>query len=297
MSDFFQQIQELVSNKKLQKAYETLSARYRFESDKELQTDDELLAYMVCRMPATFAVCCEVFKRLKEVMPSITPKSVLDVGSGPATAILALLEAFDALDTVTMCEKVPGFIDYARMFLSDKINGTWCRELPEDESFDLVIASYMLSEQKDDSMLEKIESLASSCIVFIDTGTPQGYSTLMKARDYLIANGWYIRAPCPHQKACPLDWCHFSCRLPRTRLHKQVKGTSLGYEDEKFCYLIASKDAGPTYDRIVSTPLKRSGHVHVRLCTSQGREEDTLISKKMGIRYKQAKKAEWGDML
>ena len=124
----------------------------------------------------------------------------------------------------------------------------------------------------------------------------------MQARDVLIEQQYTILAPCPHNKPCPLtapDWCHFSVRLARSRLHRQLKDAELGYEDEKFCYLIASKSLvrDTDYDRILANPLKRSGHVHLKLCTHDGLLSQTIVSKKAKERYNRAKKADWGDRI
>ena len=40
------------------------------------------------------------------------------------------------------------------------------------------------------------------------------------------------------------DWCHFAARLDRSRAHRQSKHAALGWEDEKFAYVIATP-AGP----------------------------------------------------
>ncbi len=91
------------------------------------------------------------------------------------------------------------------------------------------------------------------------------------------------------------DWCHFAARVERSSLHRRLKGGSLGYEDEKFSYVAATKEPFSLPDsRILTHPERHSGHIILKLCTSEGVQHPT-ISKKMGPLYKQARKAEWGD--
>lgn len=305
MNDIFLKIEELTQNVSLKSHYAALSMRYRTQEDKTLRSTQENLAYLACRMPATFAACLEVFKRLKEVVPEFEAKSMLDIGSGPATCVLAFLEYCKAPELITMVEHDDAFVGFARQFLEGASGCSWQHQVPKQGSFDLVTSSYMLSElpaEVRDQMVQQMASLATSCLVLIDTGTPHGYNTLMKARDYLIEQKYTILAPCPHNKPCPLvgpDWCHFSVRLPRSRLHRQLKGAELGYEDEKFSYLIASKNLVPdrSYERILSPPLRRTGHAHLKLCMPDGSLSQTIVSKKMKERYQQVKKADWGDRL
>ncbi len=306
MSNIFLKIDELTQDVSLKSHYAALSHRYRNEQDKTLQNTQENLAYIACRMPATFAVCSEVFKRLKEIAPNFAPKSILDVGSGPATCVLALFEYYDIPEIITLVERDQAFVGYAKQFLHDVINKcTWQTKLPEAQKFDLVTSSYMLSELDigmQDQMLATMIECTSDCIMLVDTGTPHGYSRLIRARDYLIEQKFTILAPCPHNNACPIiapDWCHFSVRLSRSRLHRQLKDAELGYEDEKFCYLIASKTMvrEHEYERILAPPLKRTGHMHLKLCMPDGSLCNTIASKKMKERYQKAKKSDWGDAL
>ena len=93
------------------------------------------------------------------------------------------------------------------------------------------------------------------------------------------------------------DWCHFSQRVERTSQHRQLKGGALGYEDEKFSYLVAAKSASPsTGARIVRHPGKHSGHVQLALCTAEGKIENRTITRSSKEAYKRARKAEWGDL-
>ena len=93
------------------------------------------------------------------------------------------------------------------------------------------------------------------------------------------------------------DWCHFSQRVERTSQHRQLKGGALGYEDEKFSYLVAARiDAPSAAARIVRHPGKHSGHVQLVLCTTEGKIENRTVTRSNKKAYKRARKAEWGDL-
>jgi ribosomal protein RSM22 (predicted rRNA methylase) len=166
---------------------------------------------------------------------------------------------------------------------------------------DLILLSYSIGELTP----SRIEPLIDLCwqatkqlLLIVEPGTPVGFERIRLIRRQLIDRGAHLIAPCPHHLACPMaggDWCHFAARVERTSLHRRLKGGSLGYEDEKFSYVAATKTAIPFPDsRILSQPQRHSGHVILKLCTPQGVQYPT-ISKKMGDLYKQARKADWGD--
>jgi ribosomal protein RSM22 (predicted rRNA methylase) len=182
----------------------------------------------------------------------------------------------------------------------------------------MVVLSYTLGELPQaaaEAVLRKAWSCANKFLVMIEPGTRRGFAAVNTARSVLIANAARIIAPCPHQSACPMalagDWCHFSQRLERTSQHRQLKGGELGYEDEKFSYLVAARaetlasDASPgvtspgvssqSQARIVRHPGKHSGHVQLVLCTSQGQIENRTVTRSSKSAYKLARKAEWGD--
>ncbi|HTC78775.1 MAG TPA: small ribosomal subunit Rsm22 family protein, partial [Terriglobales bacterium] len=120
------------------------------------------------------------------------------------------------------------------------------------------------------------------------------------ARTQLIAAGVELVAPCPHEDECPMrgsarDWCHFSQRLERSGLHRQLKAGELGYEDEKFSYVVASKlPARKAAARIVRHPTVRKGHIELQLCAPGGLKKET-IARSQGEEYRQARKAKWGE--
>jgi ribosomal protein RSM22 (predicted rRNA methylase) len=166
---------------------------------------------------------------------------------------------------------------------------------------DLVVLSYSLGELAPsavDALLRQAWSCATKFLAIIEPGTMRGFAVIHRARSALIAAGAEILAPCPHRDACPMaaaaDWCHFSQRLQRTSLHRQLKSGALGYEDEKFSYVVASRqNYPPAPARIVRHPQKRRGHVQLTLCTPRGLATRT-VSRSQGEDYQRARQAEWG---
>ncbi len=109
-----------------------------------------------------------------------------------------------------------------------------------------------------------------------------------------------IIAPCPHDGVCPMaggpSWCHFVERLSRTRTHRLLKHGDLGYEDEKFCYLVAARALPTTrLARIVKNPVVTKGFVKLDVCGADGLGEEKIA--RQDARYREAKKSSWGDLV
>jgi ribosomal protein RSM22 (predicted rRNA methylase) len=176
---------------------------------------------------------------------------------------------------------------------------------------DLATISYVLGELTDaqQAAILALAVRAAPAVVLIEPGTPAGHRRILAARDRLIAAGYRLAAPCPHSGPCPLavagDWCHFGARLPRSAVHRRVKGAELGYEDEKFSYVAAVRPeaagsgrappppppAGPEVRR----PQQRKGLVALELCRQDGSAGRELVGKSAGETYREARKSSWGD--
>lgn len=168
---------------------------------------------------------------------------------------------------------------------------------------DLVTVSYVLGEldERDrHSVVESAVQAARHAVVLVEPGTPEGYLRVRAAREQLVGAGLRVLAPCPHSERCPIvpgeDWCHFAARISRSSLHRRVKGGALPYEDEKFSYVVAVRDAGaPASARIVRHPQTRKGQVLLDLCTAEGELRRTTVTKRHGTDYRAARNASWGD--
>lgn len=170
------------------------------------------------------------------------------------------------------------------------------------ESTDLVTISYVLGELTETDRAAVVDAAAASgqAVVVVEPGTPDGYARVIAARDRLIDAGFHIAAPCPHSATCPIvpgqDWCHFSARVSRSSLHRQVKGGSLPYEDEKFSYVAAARfPTTPAPARVVRRPQIRKGQVLLDLCDTEERLRRETVTKRHGPLYRAARDVDWGD--
>jgi ribosomal protein RSM22 (predicted rRNA methylase) len=226
--------------------------------------------------------------------------------------VFAASEEFASLQHATLVETDAEWIALGTRLTSEpRLLGTlkvqWSKQDLRSglscETHDLVVISYTLGELPQaaaEAVLNKALKCARKFLVAIEPGTRRGFAAINAARSAMIANAASILAPCPHHFMCPMaiagDWCHFAQRMERTSQHRQLKGGDLGYEDEKFSYVVAAKTpVPPVGSRIVRHPGKHSGHVQLALCTPQGQIGNRTITRSSKEAYKRARKAEWGD--
>jgi ribosomal protein RSM22 (predicted rRNA methylase) len=339
LMDAIEQETEKVDRRKLVQATAQLSQHYKAAdfSHPAVVTSAHRAAYLAVRLPAIYAAVRRVLAELQLRVPQCDVRSLLDIGAGPGTALFAASDEFH-LQEATLIEVDAEWLAMGKRLAAQSPlpvarEAQWVKQDLRSglncQAHDLVTISYTLGELPPaaaDAVLRKAWSCANQFLVIIEPGTPRGFAAVNAARTSLIAttatiatiatmpNAARILAPCPHQYACPMaaagDWCHFSQRIQRTSLHRQLKGGTLGHEDEKFSYLIAAKTAVPTVvqttaapaneavpalSRIVRHPIKHSGHVQLSLCTPEGKIENRTVARSSKAAYKLARKAEWGD--
>ena len=77
----------------------------------------DIAAYVVSRVPATYAANIKVHEEIARAFPNFTPRSLLDIGTGPGTASWAALVHWPSLETITQCEQ-----DQSFAWLAAKLN-------------------------------------------------------------------------------------------------------------------------------------------------------------------------------
>ncbi len=296
------------------KAAAVLSERYRNRefATAALRTEEERIAYLLVRMPATFAACRRALELVQAASPGLRPSSMLDLGAGPGTASWAGVETFPSLERVSMVERDSGMVNLGRVLMSgseQKVlgNAAWetgdfARWQPREA--DLIVISYAVGElapAATERLVCEAWKVTRQALVVVEPGTRAGFATVEKIRSAMISAGATIAAPCPHELACPMaaagDWCHFSQRVERSSAHRRIKGGELGHEDEKFSFVAFTKVGVNRPDgRVVRHPIYRPKLVQMTLCTSEGLK-DVTVTKSQGERYRMAKKAEWGSAL
>lgn len=275
-----------------------LSEAYRQGSAVHLSRRTDLAAYALTRMPATFGALSAVFCEL-----SFTPESLIDFGAGPGTSMWAAQAVFGTVPDAILVEQNTNWAEFGGTLglpTAQWRHADLRRLIDTPRTYDLSVLSYVLNELPSGeamSLLRHAWDATAGALALIEPGTPAGFARVLEARRLLIEWGAHIAAPCPHSAECPLqrpDWCHFAVRVERTRAHRIAKGGDLGYEDEKFSYVLATRQPpSVSNSRILRHPRHSAGRAELKLCTSTGLT--TLIAGKKHPSWKRARKASWGD--
>jgi ribosomal protein RSM22 (predicted rRNA methylase) len=280
-------------------------------------------------MPATYAAVRSALAEFRARAGEWTPVSHLDVGGGTGAATWAVADAWaEGTHDSTVLDWSAAALDLGRTLARGAGSAAvraaeWRRvslaggaRLPEAG---LVTISYVLGEltaADGSALVAEAARAADGALIIVEPGTPDGYARVIAAREQLIAAGYQILAPCPHDSACPVqtadkasgeapgkasgkapDWCHFAARVNRSSLHRQVKGGSLPYEDEKFSYVAAARfPVGPAAGRVVRHPQLRKGQVLLDLCVADDGLRRSIVTKRAGDLYRAARDADWGDV-
>ncbi|MFL6078525.1 MAG: small ribosomal subunit Rsm22 family protein [Ornithinibacter sp.] len=269
-------------------------------------------AYAAYRMPATHAAVSRSLRHATELAPDLDVRTLVDVGGGTGAATWAVAEAFPSLERATVLD---GSADALALGARIGQHGPppvagaqWSRMLLGPGTAlppaDLVVVSYLLGELAEPLQKAAVDAAvaaASRLVLVVEPGTPRGYAAVLAARSRLTDAGWHLLAPCPQDGSCPVaarpgDWCHFAVRLDRSALHRRVKGGRLGHEDEKFSYVIATRDRLPTAAaRVLRHPVTRKGLVQLEVCDSAGSAQRLVVTRRDPIAYRAARDVSWGD--
>ena len=271
-----------------------------------LVSDLDAIAYATYRMPATYAAVRAALGEAARLAPGLAPRTQLDVGGGTGSAVWAAAQVWPSVARRTVLEQVPAVLRLGAELAAAGPATTWTSadlltgNLPTAE---LVTASYLLGELAPTDrggLVDRLVAAASEVLVLVEPGSVAGHERVLAARARVLGAGWHVLAPCPHAHACPMvgtrDWCHFSARLERSVEHRRAKGATLGFEDEKYAYLVAVPEpVEPAPGRVVRHPRTRKGVVELELCTREEGLRTDLVSKRQGPVYKAARDVAWGD--
>ena len=295
----------------LERDAKAISENYRLRTGKGerlLTKESEAAAYAAARMPATFAAA-QAALSMALGASGLEPKTLLDCGAGTGAATWAA-DSLLELESVTCLEREEAMRSVGGRLMRESggalADAAWesCdltapQPLPKAQ---LVVEGYMLGELREDMRLgvaQRLWDAAEQMLLLIEPGTPQGFANLAVVKAHLAGLGAHVAAPCPAgAAACPMqgeDWCHFSVRVQRTKLHKALKGGDAPYEDEKYCYLALTREApkAACAARVLRHPMIAPGRITLTLCEG-GEKRIRTVTKKDPL-WKRVRKIEAGD--
>jgi ribosomal protein RSM22 (predicted rRNA methylase) len=269
------------------RAAQALSERYRAPRDAGAgpiaSGDEQWLGYAALMLPATYAQLHGAMAATAARTPGWAPTTLLDLGSGPGTALWAATAQWPSLRELVAWEREPAAITLGRKLAAGSANPTlraarWeRRDLTDDRrpttddaedlqskiqnaqrapeskihrppTYDLVVLGHVLNELDPElrqAVIAAAWRLADGLLLVVEPGTPEGFAVVRAARDQLLAQGAHTLAPCAHDRACPLegDWCHFPQRLKRPDFQRRARDAPSQWEDSKFAYAAMARFA------------------------------------------------------
>jgi ribosomal protein RSM22 (predicted rRNA methylase) len=297
---------------------QALSRRYRGRRER-LATPlakggEQAIAYLAQIFPATYAQLFGAMAATRAQAQDWTPTSLLDIGSGPGTALWAAVEHWPSLMAINVWDREPAFIalgqqlaqasDHPGLRSAEWQKVDLRRPLPHsNRSYDLIIIGHVLNELGGEHQTQVVDwawEHGAGVLLIVEPGTSAAFPAVKRARDRLLAMGARTLAPCPHDHPCPLvdDWCHFPQRLRRPQFQRRAKAALSPWEDCKFAFAAMARFAPERlpWARIIREPQVTKAYAEVKLCTAEGitRRRDFKTERDA---FQRAKKLQWGEVL
>ncbi len=217
---------------------------------------------------------------------------ILDIGSGPGTAILGLLDFF------TKSDKKPFLEFFAVDHLAENLKDTegifklFKEECYHESSlqtfksgierinnlpagiFDIIVLSNLLNEvahndpEKINTRVKLVKRLLNdfmsadgNCII-IEPALRETSREMLSVRDGLLQEGFHVYSPCLPDSNCPAlenpkDWCHEDIPWEPPELIKALdKLTGLRKDSIKFSYVVIRKDSTSLSDCYGDSPFR-----------------------------------------
>ncbi len=286
-----------------------LSERYRAPRDGSplITSALDALAYTAMLMPATYAQLSRALSMAIAHLDVSGWRSVLDLGSGPGTALWATHAHLPNLTMRTAVERDPHFVMLAQQlcqplgghttFITQDIT----RE-PAWPAHDVVIIGHVLNELSPAQRIRVVDAAwhaTNELLVIVEPGTSVFFAMIRELRQLLIDKGAFVVAPCTHTLACPMasdDWCHFGQKIARPDFQRLARDVHVGWEEAKVSFVAVSKrPVTPQGQRIIHDPITHKGYIALPVCGDNGLNT-TTIPKRDKVTHARARRLDWGDI-
>jgi ribosomal protein RSM22 (predicted rRNA methylase) len=301
------------------RAAQELSERYRdprpgAPAQPLASGPQQALGYAAMILPATYAQMRGAVAAAAARAPAWQPRSLLDLGSGPGTALWAALAQWPGLQQIAAWEREAAFIalgrDLARGASHPALAAARWRqqdlresEWGQPERYDLVVLGHVLNELDDAdrrAVVAQAWQRTAGLLLIVEPGTSAAFPVVRAAREQLLAEGAHTLAPCVHDRACPLagDWCHFPQRLRRPEFQRRARGAPSIWEDSKFSYAAMARFGPdrPAWGRVIREPTSNKAYAEVQISAAAGVLRYRALKRHRDA-FRAARDLAWGDAL
>lgn len=278
------------------RAAQELSERYRGprrEPAPLAAGSRDALGYAALIMPATYAQLRGAMAATALRAPGWAPATMLDLGSGPGTALWAAAAQWPSLRRMVAWEREHAFIALGRSLAASAPpavrTAAWervdlseparsARRSPQPEQrYDLVVLGHVANELPPDQQVRVLADAwerTGGVLLVVEPGTPAAFAVVRAARDTLLAAGAHTLAPCAHDAPCPLvdDWCHFPQRIWRPAFQRKARGAPSQWEESKFAYAAMARfpQQRPTWGRVIREPTSNKAYAEATISAREG---------------------------
>ena len=277
----------------------------------------DALAYLALRIPATYAQIYSAFLQIQEINPSWNPRSILDIGSGPGTAVWAALDIWSSVKQARCIDKNKNLLFLGKEIM-EKASlaidiSLECKDIIEmshyENKYDLVIIANILNEltlSQQEILLKKAFDQCNGIMIIIEPGTSIGVTIVQKVSKQFSGKA-NLLAPYINNSFIfdPKIWIHFSQRFIRPefqrRIRQHMRDSSLmasDWEDAKFAYVAIGKilPKEMIWGRCIGPVKKQKGFLEMFVLT-QSEIKQVKIFKKNKKEYDFAKNLQWGAVI
>lgn len=276
--------------------------------------DAPTLGYAALILPTTYAQIHGAIAATAARVPAWSPETMLDLGSGPGTALWAATARWPSLRVLSAWEREKAFTTFGRALARGSqvaaVRETRWRQVDlsriganESQQYDLVVLGHVLNELDAETRAAVTAAawwMTSGLLLIVEPGTPVAFEIVRATRDQLLADGARTIAPCAHDRPCPLanDWCHFPQRLKRPDFQRRARGAPSEWEDTKFSYAALARFGpdSPIWGRVIREPTSNKAYAEAIISAQEGIVRHQAL-KRQRAAYRRVRDLVWGEAL
>lgn len=321
-------VTETVSRILLRTDARTLSASARLLHDRymtpdytnntRVQSSNDKLAYLAMRFPATYAQIYSALSQLSQRLPEWKPDSILDLGCGPGTGIIAATEIWPSIHRTTGIDREQYFLRIAEeiTYNSKKTLSSGWRQATlvqwmasDTNSYDLIIVANVLNEiphSQREEIINACSAHATGIVLVLEPGTSSGFQIIQNTAKYVHGKKRLV-APYIDNTFVESDdyWIHFSQRFQRPefqrRIRQGMRENSLmasDWEDATYCFVAWGNASGEKklWGLSIGKVEKFKGYLILPVLTKDGILQARVLKRHKDI-YNKIKYTKWGELI